>query len=276
MTDAAPSAGEIATLERPLYLLTFFTPRQTGWTLSALARASALPKASCLRSIRVLEKYSFLRREGDVYRLGTRFIELSSFVQDSAPARNIALPYLHQLSQRTGWSVSWAVLQGSEGLYAEVITAPGTTPPPIHSGQRLSLTQGASASILMAFAPQQIRQQTFSSVRALLPTAGRPVADLDFVDGLARKTWLAVWNEPPGRGRVECAAPVFQANGKVVAALAVHGEAETSPDPAVLRQRLLQLSHGAEAISRDLGYSHEWQGDTDFFLQMLRGVQRLS
>ncbi|GGR03070.1 IclR family transcriptional regulator [Deinococcus ruber] len=275
MTDTAAPAVEIATLERPLYLLTFFTPRQTGWTLSALARASSLPKASCLRSIRVLEKYGFLRRDGDTYRLGTRFIELGAFVQDSAPARNIALPYLHQLAQRTGLNVSWAVLQGHEGLYAEVIAAPNTTPPPIHSGQRLSLMQGASAAILMAFAPQEIRQHTFSTVRAVVPSAGRPVTDLDFVDGLARKTWLAVWTELPGRGRIECAAPVFQANGKVVAALAVHGDAATDLDASLLRQRLLQLSHSAEAISRDLGYSHEWQGDTDFFLQMLRGVQRL-
>lgn len=263
---------EVPTLERPLYLLTFFTSRQPSWTLSALARRSELPKASCLRSIRVLEKYHFLRRDGDIYRLGTRFIELGAFVQDTAPARKTALPYLQTLSQHTGLTVSWAVLQAEEGFYAEVVHPAESGRLPITPGQPLPLAQSASSYILTAFAPQDLRQQVFAAARR---NSSASVTDLESLDGLARKTWLAMSVEGDIQVNIEFAAPIFQANGKVVAALGLHDQGVSDLGAARLRDHLTNLNRAAEAISRDLGYMHDWQGDIKFFLQMLRGLRLL-
>ena len=95
------SVKGVPSLERSLYLLTFFTREHPQWSLTELGRASDLPKVSCLRLIRVLEKYSLLARDGDLYRLGPGLLSLGAQVQESYPPRRVALPHLNDLRNIT-------------------------------------------------------------------------------------------------------------------------------------------------------------------------------
>ncbi|WP_189069528.1 IclR family transcriptional regulator [Deinococcus radiotolerans] len=248
---------DVPTLERPLYLLTFFTPRQPEWTLAKLARASGLPKASCLRALRVLEKYELLRRDGDGYRLGSGFIAMKAHVQVHAPPLNVALAHMEHLREQTGLAVAWAVLDGQDTLYTEVLPTPGG---PLSPGERRDVLSDASGRLLLAFGTLSLRER-------LLGQAGAGRATLDTLDQVTRRAWLS----PPRRedvasGWPQVAAPVFRAGGTLVAALSVSWP--DWPEWPLTAEALRALSDTARRVSHDMGYLRPWAGDAAFFLDV--------
>ncbi|WP_157457854.1 IclR family transcriptional regulator [Deinococcus arboris] len=254
---------DVPTLERPLFVLTFFTPQQPQWSLSNLARASGLPKASCLRALRVLEKYDLLVREGDRYRLGSGFIAMKAHAQQHAPPLNVALPHLAHLAEQTGLQVSWAVLDDEQTLYTEVLPLAGSGLAP---GDRRALLGDASGRLLLAFAERTLRERVFAGAAAL-DHAER--ATLDTLDSVSRRTWLSA---PVARdhleGAVQVAAPAFRAGGRLAAALALTWPAAPTTW-AGAHDTVQHLVNTAQKVSRDLGYERAWVTDTTFFLQVL-------
>lgn len=277
MPPIAPSDSQevaaIPTLERPLYLLTFFTAKDPVWTLSGLSKASGLPSASCLRAIRVLEKYQFLRRDHMQYRLGSQLVRLSANAMASSPSRRLALPHLEHLHRLTTRAVSWSVLEGAEAFTVEVVASPERPAVRVQSGAPVDLFSGATSRILLAFAPQSVR-------RSVLERAWQQRPELratgEILDGLARKAWLALdLREAPG-DLCDVAAPVFQGDGSLVAALGMERPWRPAPSRAMLEQELSLLNQAAQRISRDLGYTREWQGDPTFFLQVMETLKAVS
>ncbi|MBZ9749893.1 hypothetical protein K7W42_03340 [Deinococcus sp. HMF7604] len=263
----------VPTLERPLYLLTFFTAKEPVWTLSGLSRASGLPSASCLRAIRVLEKYQFLRRDHMQYRLGSQLVRLSANAMASSPSRRLALPHLEHLHRLTGLAVSWSVLESQEALTLEVVASPEHPAERVQVGAALDLSAGAVSRVLLAFAPQEVRRSVLASLWAEHPHT-RPHQEL--LDGLTRKAWLALEVSRQPADRCDVAAPVFQGDGRLVASVGLERSRSMPPSRAVLEQELGLLNQAAQRISRDLGYTREWQGDPAFFLQILESVNILA
>ncbi|WP_189072492.1 IclR family transcriptional regulator [Deinococcus sedimenti] len=259
----AVEAPDIPTLERPLYLLTFFTPREPQWTLAHLTRASGLPKASCLRALRVLEKYDLLQREGDRYRLGSGFIAMKAHVQVHAPPLNVALAHLEHLRERTGLSVAWAVLDAQDTLYTEVLAGPGGTPAGV--GERRRVVLDASGRLLLAFGTLSLREAMFA--------ASGDRGPLELLDQVTRRAWLSppLPSDEPG-GVTQVAAPVFRAGGTLVAALSVSWPGR--PVWTEAEDDLRALSDAARRVSQEMGYVRPWAGDAAFFLQVLDRLPR--
>lgn len=263
-------AKSVPSLERPLYLLTFFTRESPQWALTDLARASALPKVSCLRLIRVLEKYLMLVREGDLYRLGPRFLSLGSQVQEGYPPRRVALPHLVKLRDTTGQSVQWVVRDGHEGVYLEVIEAQVRVRLFIEPGRRAPLYAGSSTRLLLSFAPLAVQDavvmgelKTYTALTPDTPAKLRPLLDL------TRQTWLAASFGELTPQSAELAAPVLDASGEVIAAISVAGTSQTYRSTELLIGHLKALCTTTQSISRALGYTGEWHTDPQAFVHHL-------
>lgn len=261
--------GDVATQERPLYLLDFFSLERPLWTLSALARASGLPKASCFRALRVLEKYRLVQRDGEAYRLGARLIALGSLVQESHPARRVALAHLERLRDETGHTAQWTVLDGREGVYTEVVQAHHGVRLYMTPGRRVPLHGGAAARLLLAFAPPPIAAEVLAG--PLPAVTERTPTDRETLAALVedtRRSWLAASFGELVPYSAELAAPVWGARG-FVAAVSV-GTAEAAyADRAVLARDARLLDAAAQAISRDLGFVGPWPVDAAGFARSL-------
>jgi len=260
----------VPSLERPLYLLTFFTRERPQWALTELARASELPKVSCLRLIRVLEKYSMLVREGDLYRLGPRLLSLGSQVQEGYPPRRVALPYLIDLRDTTGQSAQWVIRDGYEGVYLEVIEAQVRVRLFIAPGRRAPLHAGSSTRLLLSFAPTVVQDAILASdLRTYTPITPDTPAKLRPLLDLTRETWLAASFGELTPQSAELAAPVLDASGEVIAAVSVAGTAQTYRNTDLLLDHLDALSTATQAISRAQGYAGEWHADPKAFVHHL-------
>lgn len=257
--DTMDHDTSIPSMGRPLHLLTFFTSKTPVWTLTALADASGLPKASCLRAIRILEQFQFLSRDGKTYRLGSQFLRLSADSQATSPMRRIALPHLTQLHHASHGPVSWSVLAEPDAFTLDVMGTDERTSQWSHPGQPVDLTRGAVARILLAFASLDTRRAVLDAEQ-LLADQSR----VNVLDDLARQAWLAL--DTVNNGHLEVAAPVFQANGALAGALGV------LLLPLSSRTRvefvLDLVSDAATRMSRDLGYTRAWRGNAPYALRV--------
>ncbi|GIW24497.1 IclR family transcriptional regulator [Meiothermus sp.] len=264
----------IPTLERPLYLLGFFSEERPYWGLSELARVSGWPKATCLRSLRALEQHGLLVRENDRYRLGTRLLHLGTVVKAAYPARQVALPQMQALRDATGQSVQWVVRDGLEGVYLEVVEARSRVRLYIAPGRRAPLYAGASTRLLLAFAPLAVQEAIFQLERKPY-TPATPVGLVQLKKLLAqtRQTGFAASFGELEPHSAELAAPVRGPEGEVLAALSLAGAEAHYRDPQTLSGYLQALSESAQAISQRLGFAGPWETDLEGFFSLLLAVQ---
>lgn len=265
-----PTQDTIATQERPFYLLEFFSLQKPTWGLSELAEASLLPKASCLRALRVLERYDFVVKEAGRYRLGPRLILLGSLVQESYPPRRVAQPELERLRDELHQSVQWVVRDGLEGVYIEVFESLEPVRLFIAPGRRAPLYAGGSTRLLLTFAPSDVQTRVLASKRQRY-TAETPVAakKLQSRLRLSKQTWLAASFGELEPHSAELAAPVFGAHETFLGVVSVAGALVHYRQLEKLRLYIDALSSSAETISRMLGFSAEWRADPDTFLNAL-------
>jgi IclR family transcriptional regulator, KDG regulon repressor len=265
----------VPTLERPLYLLEFFSESSPYWGLSDLARACGLDKATCLRSLRALENHGLVTKEDTQYRLGSRLMTLGSLVQSAYPARRLALPTMQSLRDHTEQSVQWVVREGFEGVYLDVVEATARVRLFIAPGRRAPLYAGASTRLLLAFSPPEVQAHVLEAPRVqftnLTPT------DFMYLNGLlehTRRTGFAASFGELEAHSAEIAAPIYGAHGMVIAALSMAGARTVYDDPGALERYVLALDSAACALSLQLGFSKPWNSDPQGFLQaMFRTLQ---
>lgn len=263
-------AEAVPTLERPLRLLGFFSEERPYWGLSELARASGWSKATCLRSLRALERHGMLVREGERYRLGPRLLHLGAVVKAAYPARGVALPLMQALREATGQSVQWVVRDGLEGVYLEVLEARVRVRLYIAPGRRAPLYAGASTRLLLAFAPEEVQRAVFSAERrAYTPATPVDPARLRELLAQTRKTGFAASFGELKPHSAELAAPIRGPEGEVLAALSLAGAEALYREEERLGEYLRALNQTAQEVSRRLGFAGAWQADPEGFLALL-------
>lgn len=266
-------ATPISSLERPLLLTGFFSLERPVWTLAGLARVSGLPKASCLRALRALENFSLVQRFDGGYRLGTRLIELGGIVQESYPARRVAMPWLERTRDETLQSTQWVIRDGTEGVYLDVFESRARVRMYIAPGRRAPLYAGASTRLLLAFAPDDVRAAVLGApLRVYTPITPRSVTAVRALLEISKRTWLAASFGELEPHSAEVAAPVFDAAGEVVAAVSLAGTAAVFKTPRSLAAYVNAVADTAEQISRALGYRAPWRADPKAFLREVRAA----
>jgi IclR family transcriptional regulator, acetate operon repressor len=82
-------------------------------TLSEIARKTALPRSTAHHILRALVDFGYLVQDADAqpYRLGPRLFRLTGHAWSKEQLAEIAMPYLDDLSRKTGEGASLAVLR---------------------------------------------------------------------------------------------------------------------------------------------------------------------
>lgn len=264
MKQSAP----ISSLERPLVLIGLFSHERPVWTLADLARVSGLPKASCLRALRVLEHFAMIQRFEGGYRLGIRLLELGGIVQASFPARRVAGPYLERLRDQTLQSTQWVIRDGCEGIYLDVFESRARVRMYIAPGRRAPLYAGASTRLILAFSSQALKTQVMATpLHIHTGLTPRSVDEVHALLDLTERTWLSASFGELEPHSAEIAAPVFGHNGEFIAAISVAGAAAVFTDRQWLAAYAREVAQTAEDVSRALGYGGPWRVDLECFLQ---------
>jgi DNA-binding IclR family transcriptional regulator len=255
-----PSEPVSTAAARALGLLEALAEHPAGLAHADLSRRLRIPKSTASYLLRTLERLGYIRkdRETGTYRLGLKVLTLQRAALSGLEIRQAALPALRALVDRTGLTTHLAVLDRGQAVYVERLDAPGFVKMDTWVGRRMYVHATSVGKALAAFLPKEdidviLREHGLPrQTPRTLGSAARLHAELEKV----REAGFAVDDEENSLG-VRClAAPVFDAEGRVAAAVGVSGTT-AQVTRAALPKVAEAVREAARKISRQLGYTSE-------------------
>ena len=246
------------TVERTLSILETVSHSDNGLSNSEISRRLKIPKSSASYILRILESRGYLLREDSSgkYRLGLKLMSLTREMLAHIDVREIAKPLMEQFVKRTNLSAHLAVLDNGRAVYVEKVEAMGFVKMDIWVGHRLPVHSTAIGKILVSEMPDdeiteilKIRGMDKHTAKTIMKQE-KYLKEIEKV----RTFGFAIDNEENSEG-VRCvAAPVYDAQGKIAAALGTSGTTNQVNEenlPKIVK--LIQES--AVKVSEQMGYS---------------------
>jgi DNA-binding IclR family transcriptional regulator len=152
---ATPQAGSKLnqSVQKAVTLLRATAASTDGSSVSALARAAGLPRATALRLIQTMEQEGFLLRvpQTDRVLLGPEFVRLARRVDMGTLVREVARSRLAELSKAVGETVTLSVVAPDGGLdLVDQVDGPQLLVPRSWVGQEFPLHASSSGKILLS------------------------------------------------------------------------------------------------------------------------------
>jgi DNA-binding IclR family transcriptional regulator len=244
-------------LNRGLRIIESIAAINGSATLAEIARKTSLPRSTAHHLLRALVDFGYLVQDGQArtYTLAPKLFRLTGRAWTKEQLAEIAMPFLDELSQRTGEGSSLAVLRDGTVTVVAKREPEGPVRVVQEVGARRPVYCTAVGKAIAAWLPHQelegvIRRTVFE--RLTPHTITTPAA---FRRELAhiRATGFALDNEEHILGIRCIAAPVRDHSGEVRASLCVVGPKIHLPQRRLMEIRLAILAV-ANDLSARLGY----------------------
>jgi len=241
----------VESLARGLTVLTSFGEGRAGLTLTEVARATGLARATARRALITYEHLGLVRARGRVFELTPRVLALGFPPLSRTSLPEIAAPHLAELAGRVHESASLAVLSGDDIQYTARVATSRIMSVNITLGTRLPAYATSMGRVLLADLPPADRPLPLT----LRPFTPHTLTDPDALARLlddVRTRGHALVDEELEEGLRSIAVPVHGRGGRVVAALNVAMHAARHTVEECERDILPQLRAAADRIEGDL------------------------
>lgn len=245
-------SGDIQVVARVVQLLRLLG-ESGGLDIVSAAQELGVGKSTAHRYLASMENHGLLqRRDRNRYEFGTLLAELGTMALSRLGVVNLARPIMERVSNRVRHTVVLTIWNGRSPVVAQVHEDSSRT---AHVSIRVGSTLRpgtAQDSVFRAFQKESFHPR-YRDVRRDLPEALE--SDLEEV----RRTGVAI-RSSASEGVRAVAVPIRDAEGMVIAALAVVGVASLVPDDDD-SDVVLVLREGAQAITQALRASREATGE---------------
>lgn len=238
----------VESLARGLTVITSFGEGRAELTLTEVAQATGLARATARRALITLEHLGYVTTHGRVFRLTPRVLGLGFPPLSRTSLPDIAIPHLAELSHRLHESTSLAVLTGDEIQYAARIATSRVMSVNVTVGTRLPAYATSLGRVLLADLPDPHLPELLPLTPRTITDPGKLRAELDRV----REAGYSLADEELEEGLRSVAVPVRERGGRVVAAVnvALHSSRRTAEE--CVRDILPELHATAGRIEADL------------------------
>jgi IclR family pca regulon transcriptional regulator len=243
----------VQSLARGLAVIRAFGAERPRLSLSDVARATDLTRASARRFLLTLESEGYVRARDGLFELTPRVLELGFSYLSAQSLPEVAQPHLEALSHAVGESSSASILDGWDIVYIARVPTRRIMSVGITIGTRFPAYVTSMGRVLLASLSAEERDTFFEGFRGEAFTA-RTVTDpgalREELNRVAAQGWSLVDGELE-TGLRALAVPVTRGSA-TVAAINVSMPA-TDEDAGIQALRLLPaLQDAAAAISTDL------------------------
>lgn len=250
MTDYTIDAVEEAL---GLLLIVAKTP---GMGVTELALRSGVTKARAFRMLYTLEKNGLLFRDGHTptYSLGYNALYLGVAAEGQISLARLAKNYLREVGIACNENVQLRIRDGIESVCIARWESAHHVRVQTELGNRRPLYVGASGKILLAFAPEEIRDHVLTTER-MRYTSATLVSRSSLKQSIGKilRMGYAVSHGEMSVDAVAVAAPVFNANADVIAAISIAGPASRVREHEIDGMMKLVVK-AAQDLSLNLGY----------------------
>jgi IclR family pca regulon transcriptional regulator len=250
----APSGHFVQSLSRGLAVLRALSSPEP-MTLSEVARASELTRASARRSVLTLQQLGYVQQCGGRFALTPRVLELGFAYLSALGLPEVAQPHLERLVEQVRESSSISVLDGESVVYVARVPTRRIMNVMISVGTRFPAYATSMGRVLLSDLDATARAELLDQIE-LQPLAHETIvtraaleAELDRV----REQGYAIVDQELEWGLRSVAAPIRDRRDRVVAAINLAVQAARVSVEEITQSLLDPLLRTAAAIERDLG-----------------------
>jgi IclR family transcriptional regulator, pca regulon regulatory protein len=244
-----------ATLAKGLSVLGSFGHDRPSMSLSEMAAATGLSRASARRLLRTLVGLGYVSQTGKLFALAPRILELGFAYLSTQSWIDRAEPLMKDLSHAFHESCSAAILQGSEIIYVARAAAPhrimSTT---IAIGARLPAFHTSLGRVQLGFLEDGRLHDLLKPMRLEPYTANTIVDRAALIDRIIKDhgQGFSIVDEELEKGLRSIAVPIVNRAGSCVAAINLSAHSNRTTRNEMREEFLPRLREAAEAISRSL------------------------
>uniref|UniRef100_A0AAU3GMD1 Glycerol operon regulatory protein n=1 Tax=Streptomyces sp. NBC_01401 TaxID=2903854 RepID=A0AAU3GMD1_9ACTN len=253
LEDGPGDTDFVQSLARGLEVIRAFDAEHPFRSLSDVAKATGLSRASARRSLLTLLKLGYVRSEGALFGLTPKTLELGHAYLRALSTPQIADPHLTSLMRDVRETTALSVLDGDHVVHVARVPAGGVISVSINVGSRFPAYATAMGRVLLAGMPEDAFLAYLDRVD-LQPLTDRTIRSADELRAVietARSDGFCLADQELNQGLRAVAAPVHDRSGAVIAAANIAASAGMrSLDE--LRAMVPRLRECATAIETDL------------------------
>jgi len=247
----------VQTLDRALDIIELLATEREGIGVTEISSKIGLHKSTVHRLLNSLAERGYIEKDTkhSTYKIGLKFVEISSLYLNKLELKTEALPYMRKLAENVGQPVHLAILDGKEAVYIEKVEAVNSIRMYSQIGRRLPLYCSAIGKVLLAGLNENESQEIIKSLNFVKFTDKTIERDSDLIKEVkdARAKGWAVDNEEHEVGIRCVAAPVYDYSGKVIAAVSASGDCRVIA-PERDEEISILVRETARNISMRMGY----------------------
>jgi DNA-binding IclR family transcriptional regulator len=257
-TKVVASTGEpnsVQVIDRLTRILDCFSVGNPRLRAADVAARTGLPSSTVARLMRTLVDRNILQREGALHSIGLRVTAWSAAANAGSDLLVTAGPLLTRLRDTSGESCGLYVRQGTTRVSVFQVESQKSIVYRGYVGQVMPLSAGAAGKVFMAFDPAAhaavLSEGLAGFTEHSITSSEALAAELDVTRG---RGWAFSAQERE-EGLNSLAAPVFDAAGQIVAAVAVGG-----PSFRLTAARAQSLATAVTDCARLISSGMHWAG----------------
>jgi IclR family pca regulon transcriptional regulator len=215
-------------LARGLRVITAFDAEHRQMTLSDVARAVELPRATARRALYTLTCLGLVETDGKLFRLTPKVLNLAAAYLTSNAVTMLLQPTCERIAKAAGASSTAAILDGEDAVMVARAMPAGQLPVGIGVGYRLPAFCSALGRVLLA-ALDDAALEGFLARLQPVPQTERTVLDKPQLRAAvlaARRQGFAFVDQEAESGFRSIAVPIRRYDGVIVCALNVGARIE--------------------------------------------------
>ncbi len=244
----------VRSLARGLAVIQAFGPARPSMTLTEVAAATGMTRASARRFLLTLEDLGFVASDGKHFSLTPQILRLGYAYLSSMDWWHTAQPFMEQVAHKVQESCSAAVLDGDEIVYVARVSASRIMSVNLSIGTRLPAYCTSLGRVLLAHRPAAW-VDGYLARAALEKRAPRTMTDPDRLRAeidKVRAQGFSVVDEELEAGVRSIAVPLYDRTGACIAALNIGGAAARAPVQRLLDVYLPLLREASGKINAAL------------------------
>jgi len=213
----------IKSLEKAVNIICLLSQHGSPIKLENVVTMSGAKKTSCFRILQTLIRSGFVSKDQETkgYFIGPRMISIGLSALDSRGVRELALPFMKDLREKTGTTVNLAILSGPEVIFVERLQSAHIVETNLRVGSRLPVHLSSMGKAILAYLPEPELEATLRQIRFERKTEKTISSTKALKEELKeiRKKGFALNNEELEKGLFAIAAPLRNHAGVAVAAM---------------------------------------------------------
>lgn len=248
----------VQVIDRAFDILELLAQEKEGLGVTEIGNRIGLHKSTVHRIVGAMAERGYIEKvpERSVYKIGLKFIEISSVYLNKVELKTEARPYLWELTTLMNLPTHLAILDGCDAVYIDKVDVVNSIRLYSQIGRRIPVYCSALGKSLISGLTEFELEQTISKCNFEKIT-DKTITTREELLNQIKKTRLVGWSvddEEHDEGIRCIASPIYDYRGKVMAAVSIAG-----PSRIISRENDEQtgklVSEAAMKISRRLGYS---------------------